>query len=124
LLRSARDPTTDALQRNLVRAAIFVPGENVAEASRLSQEATEALNQIVGYFPAELSVGELERPQKEFVLRALSATRANLASFLALLPTPAVKTALAQVRSENELNAADYQKIFGEPMLNAPPPRS
>lgn len=84
------------------------------------QEATEALNQIIGYFPAELSVGELERPQKEFVLRALAAARTNLVSFIALLPPDIVKSALDQVRKENELNAQDYQRIFGEPMLNVP----
>jgi predicted lysophospholipase L1 biosynthesis ABC-type transport system permease subunit len=88
-----------------------------------AQEASEALNQIIGYFPAELSVGELERPQKDFVLKALGATRTNLASFLALLPQQAVKGAFAQVADENKLNAIDYQNIFGEPMLNAPPPK-
>lgn len=73
-----------------------------------------------GYFPAELSVGELERPQREFVLKALSATRSSLAGFIALLPTAVVKAAVKEVESENKLNADDYEKIFGEPMLNIP----
>lgn len=85
-----------------------------------SQEALEALTQIVGYFPAELSIGELERPQKEFVLRALTATRTNLLAFLALLPANIVQAARDQVREENKLNASEYQKILGEPMLNMP----
>lgn len=74
------------LQQNLVKASLFVPQDSVAEASRLSQEAVEALNQIVGYFPAELSVGELERVQKDFVIKALQATRTNLETFLKLMP--------------------------------------
>jgi len=112
-----------ALPQNLVRASIFVSQESVAEATRLGQEATEALNQIIGYFPAELSVGELERVQKEFVLSALRAARTDLVAFIALLPAKPVQAAFAQVRSENELNAKDYERIFGEPMLNIPSDR-
>lgn len=54
------------------------------------------------------------------MLKALSSTRANLAAFLALLPAAVVKAAINQVEAENKLNADDYFKIFGEPMLNVP----
>mmetsp|Transcript_14139 Transcript_14139/g.34235 ORF Transcript_14139/g.34235 Transcript_14139/m.34235 type:complete len:213 (+) Transcript_14139:2-640(+) len=110
-----------ALEKNLVKASIFVPQDQVAEAQRISAEAAEALSQIVGYFPAELSVGELEASQKQFVLKAFTAARTNLNDFIKLLPEDAVTNCRKKVEEENKLNADDYNKFFGEPMLNMPP---
>mmetsp|Transcript_11140 Transcript_11140/g.37932 ORF Transcript_11140/g.37932 Transcript_11140/m.37932 type:complete len:242 (+) Transcript_11140:31-756(+) len=114
--------TNYALQKNIVSASVFVPQESVSDATRLGQEAVEALEQIVGYFPAELSVGELERAQKDFVLKALASARTNLQEFLKLMPQEVVRAAKAQVSEENNLNAKEYKEYFGEPMLNAPGP--
>lgn len=111
------------LRNSLVTASIFVDAAQVAEATRLGQEASEALTQIVGYFPADLSVGELERPQQDFVLKALATTRVNLESFVAMLPQDVVRAARSQIAEENQLNVKEFKELYpGEAMINVPTP--
>jgi len=105
------------LRDRFVRASAYAPADRISDATIYGNTATEALIQILEYFPSKLVATELTREQQSFVLSALSQCSKSIDSFLALMPSDEVRAAVAQVEEENYLNKKEFPD--GE-YLNAP----
>jgi len=105
------------LRDRFVRASAYAPSDRVSDATVYGNTATEALIQILEYFPSKLTATDLTREQQSFVLSALTSCSKSIDSFLLLMPADDVRAARAQIEEENALNLKEFPD--GE-YLNAP----
>merc|ERR1711977_607005 len=89
-------------------------------ASRIGNEAIEAIETAKEYFARDLEVATLSDEQRGFVKQAMETTREKLEKFLGYLPEDVVQKARKQVEDENDENMKEFVSETGDKTMINP----
>mmetsp|Transcript_21638 Transcript_21638/g.52253 ORF Transcript_21638/g.52253 Transcript_21638/m.52253 type:complete len:284 (-) Transcript_21638:284-1135(-) len=84
------------------------PSSKVVEATTAGYEAAEALQNAIDYVNYDLSTGEFEKGQKEYLTSNLGECRERLFDFLSYMPKDALEGARKRVEEENVANRDEF----------------
>jgi len=111
------------LKENIQILALYAPQDRQQQVRNAGGEAVDSLTTLLEYFDPRansLKVGDIDRTKTDFIARALKTVRDRLGDVVDALPADEVAKAKDVIALENKMNAEEYQKYYGEPMLNAP----